>query len=119
MTGFGAIFRGVWGHYYQSPTYDELRLDYASSHNTRSQQATHYVLGIEWPLSPHITTKVESYHKQYTDLISFENYAGQRYETGSNGYWQLEKDPKNSGRMPYMEDRFATRSAIPNKDSDD
>lgn len=73
MTPCGAILRGAWGIYYQSPTHNELRYDYATSHNTQSQRAIHYVLGLEWPVSSHVKIKAEPYYKQFTDLISFES----------------------------------------------
>jgi outer membrane receptor protein involved in Fe transport len=68
--------RGAWGHYYQSPIYQQLASSIASDTNTQSQRAVHYVLGAECNLIANAEThsfiklKIEGYHKTYNNLIS-------------------------------------------------
>lgn len=72
----GPILRAAWGHYYQSPTYRELRYRYATSENTQSQRAEHTILGLEVPVNDKWTVKIEGYSKKMDDLISFERLGG-------------------------------------------
>ncbi len=75
-TDFGTTIRAAWGHYYQSPTYNQLKYTFVADSNTKAQKATHYILGLEQfiPLdkegSSSITFRIEGYYKQYSNLIS-------------------------------------------------
>ncbi len=68
--------RGAWGHYYQSPIYQQLEYSTPSDTNTRSQRAIHYVLGADYNIISDIENhnflkvKVEVFDKIYSDLIS-------------------------------------------------
>jgi hypothetical protein len=68
--------RVAWGHYEQSPIYQQLRSSIASDTNTQSQRAIHYVLGGDYRIvadGEHrrfLSVKVEAYHKTYSNLIS-------------------------------------------------
>lgn len=68
--------RVAWGHYYQSPIYQQLRYSTASDSNTQSQRAIHYVLGGDYRILADgerrrfLNVKVEAYHKTYSNLIS-------------------------------------------------
>ena len=68
--------RGAWGHFYQSPIYQQLAYSTAYDANTQSQRAIHYVLGVDDELisdeQSHnfLKLKLEVYHKTYSDLIS-------------------------------------------------
>ena len=68
--------RGAWGHFYQSPIYQQLAHSTASDTNTQSQRAIHYVLGVEDELisdeqhHSFLKLKLETYLKTYNDLIS-------------------------------------------------
>jgi len=72
----GTTIRGAWGYYYQSPIFKQLASTIASDTNTKSQKATHYVMGIEQliPLTNNSTNfvkfRLESYYKKYDNLIS-------------------------------------------------
>lgn len=76
----GTTVRAAFGHYYQSPLYQQLRLSYRSDSNTKAQRAIHYVAGIEhrfgFEENHHLTLKVEGYYKDYTDLISSQRTFG-------------------------------------------
>lgn len=71
----GGTVRAAWGYYYQSPLYGQLKYSFSADSNTKSQRATHYILGYEqlFPLggtNNNITFKIESFYKRYDDLIS-------------------------------------------------
>lgn len=61
----------AWGVFYQSPTMKQLKYSYASTENTKSQKATHYMLGIERK-SNNITVKIEAYYKEYDSMLPIE-----------------------------------------------
>lgn len=73
--------RAAWGIYYQTPTYSQLKLNTASSNNTVSQRALHYIVGLEHHPSENSQVRIETYYKEYTDLIPV-----QRYSDGSLNY---------------------------------
>ena len=79
--GDGLNLRVAWGHYYQSPVYQQLAYSTASDTNTQSQKAEHYIISLEknFSLSQNpqdiFTLKAEGYYKKYTDLISSERGA--------------------------------------------
>jgi len=57
-----------WGIYNQTPIMKQIKFSYVTANNTKSQEATHYILGIE-KKNQDITMKVEMYYKKYNDLI--------------------------------------------------
>ena len=67
----GFTIRGSWGHYYQSPIYNQLAYSIPTDTNTQSQHAIGYVLGMDYDLffdhqSQHfLKFKMEAYHKKY------------------------------------------------------
>ena len=79
--GNGLNLRLAWGHYYQSPVYQQIAYSTASDTNTQSQKAEHYIISLEkdFPLNQNLhdifTLKAEAYYKKYTDLISSERGA--------------------------------------------
>ncbi len=84
LTGFGPIIRAAWGHYYQSPSYRELKYQYATENNTKAQRSIHHILGIEYPVSDHWKLKLEGYYKKMDNLITFENRNGNFTYSQSN-----------------------------------
>jgi len=66
--------RGAWGHYFQSPIYQQIAYSTASDTNTKSQRAIHILLGTEYNVmttdQSFIKFKLEGYYKTYDDLIS-------------------------------------------------
>jgi hypothetical protein len=76
----GTTLRAAWGHYYQSPLYQQLRLSQRADSNTKAQRAIHYVAGIEHRFNveenAHCTFKIEGYYKAYSDLISSQRTFG-------------------------------------------
>jgi outer membrane receptor protein involved in Fe transport len=88
--------RAAWGYYYQSPIYRQLNSSASSDTNTQSQLAIHYIIGLEHSIffsdvpTDFLKFKVETYYKNYHDLISswygtFERltYSGYNDATGS------------------------------------
>jgi hypothetical protein len=83
--------RGAWGHYYQSPIYEQIAYSAASDTNTKSQHAIHYVLGAEYNVITNATErnylkfKLEGYYKKYDNLISsYVSSYGDTYYTKKN-----------------------------------
>jgi len=76
--GDGLNLRVAWGHYYQSPVYQQLAYSTASDTNTQSQKAEHYIISLEENFSLDrnrqdvLTLKAEAYYKKYSNLISSE-----------------------------------------------
>ncbi|NLT51244.1 MAG: TonB-dependent receptor [Ignavibacteria bacterium] len=74
--GNSTTIRAAWGHYYQSPIYNQLAYAAASDTNTQSQMAVHYNLGIEHLIQDennplrNIKLKADFFYKKYSDLIS-------------------------------------------------
>lgn len=80
--------RGAWGIYYQSPGYEKLRdqnilFDLADRYtkNLNAEKAIHYVLGIERWLTNEWSLRVESYYKDFTDLIVQQRVKGTTFVT--------------------------------------
>jgi hypothetical protein len=75
-TELGAVVRGAWGYYYQSPIYRQIANPTASDTNTQSQRAIHYILGADYDLmidqeNRHFAKfKVEGYYKKYDQLVT-------------------------------------------------
>ena len=84
LTGFGGIFRAAWGYYYQSPSYKELKYSYETSRNTKAQVAIHNVFGFEYPIDSYLTFKIETYYKNFNNLISFESREGRLIYSRNN-----------------------------------
>lgn len=68
--------RAVWGVYYQSPGYEKLRdqnvlfdLDEKFTKPLQAEKAIHYVLGIERWLTNEWSLRIESYYKNFNNLI--------------------------------------------------
>jgi outer membrane receptor for ferrienterochelin and colicin len=57
-----------WGIFYKTPIMKQIKYSYITSNNTKSQEAIHYVAGIEKKYND-ITMKLEMYYKKYNDLI--------------------------------------------------
>lgn len=73
----GTTVRAAWGHYYQSPLYQQLKYTYSSDSNTKAQRATHYIVGLEQRLSfdddnGSMTAKLDGFYKRYDNLISYQ-----------------------------------------------
>jgi outer membrane receptor for ferrienterochelin and colicin len=75
-TARGLVFRGAWGHYYQSPIYRQIAYPIASDTNTQSQRAIHYILGADYDLiinqanRQFVKIKLEGFRKTYDNLIT-------------------------------------------------
>ena len=83
--------RGAWGHYYQSPVYEQIAYSAASDTNTKSQHAVHYILGAEYNVITnsaernYLKFKLEGYYKKYDNLISsYVSSYGDTYYTKKN-----------------------------------
>ncbi len=75
-TGYGTTIRAAWGHFYQSPSYNQLKYTFVADSNTKAQKSTHYVFGVEQfiPFNKEGTSslnfRIEAYYKDYENLIS-------------------------------------------------
>jgi hypothetical protein len=68
--------RAVWGQYYQSPGYEKLRdqnvffdLGDRYTKTLNAERADHYVIGFERWLNSEWSLRLESYYKDFEDLI--------------------------------------------------
>jgi hypothetical protein len=80
--------RAVWGLYYQSPGYEKLRdenvlydLNDIYTRDLNAEQAVHYILGIERWLDAEWSVKLESYYKDFNNLIVQKVVQGAQYLT--------------------------------------
>ncbi len=80
--------RGVYGVYYQSPGYEKMRdqnvlfdLSPRYTQSLEAEKATHYVIGIERWLNEEWNIKLETYYKNFEDLIVQDLVTGSKYFT--------------------------------------
>jgi len=80
--------RAVWGLYYQSPGYEKLLdqnvlfdLDEKYTRALEAERAIHYVAGIERWLTNEWSLRLESYHKNFDNLIVQKIVPGTRFIT--------------------------------------
>jgi hypothetical protein len=80
--------RAVWGMYYQSPGYEKQAdnftlydLSEQYTKNLEAEKAVHYVLGIERWLNNEWNLSLESYYKDFTNLITQKEVTGTKYIT--------------------------------------
>jgi outer membrane receptor for ferrienterochelin and colicin len=64
----------AWGLFYKSPVMKQIKYSYSTSANTKSQQAIHYLIGLERKYDTK-TVKIEAYYKKYNDLIPLRRTA--------------------------------------------
>jgi hypothetical protein len=79
--------RGGTGVYYQSPGYEKLidaqvfyDLSEERTKNLEAERSIHYILGVERWLNNDLLARVETYYKQFSNLIVQEKLTGHRYE---------------------------------------
>jgi hypothetical protein len=88
------ILRFAYGHFYQSPSYSQLKYSYETSSNTKSQEAIHYILGADIPIfigksmEKKTNIKFEAYYKKYVSLISSSRTA----------WWRLINSKENDAK---------------------
>jgi vitamin B12 transporter len=68
---------GAWGIFNKAPLMKQLKYDYTTSANTKSQKSIHYLAGIERRKN-NTTIKIETYYKKYDDLIPMRRTAMSR-----------------------------------------
>lgn len=80
--------RTSWGMYYQSPGYEKqvdnfVLYDFIKQYteNLEAERSIHYVLGIERWLNNEWRLSVESYYKDFTNLITQKEVPGTKYIT--------------------------------------
>jgi len=79
-------FRGAWGIYYQSPGYEKLWdqnafYDFNGENviGLKPEKSIHYILGIERWISNEWNLRLETYYKDYSDLIIQKSVIGSKY----------------------------------------
>lgn len=80
----------AWGIYHKTPLMKQLQYSFATSSNTKSQQAAHYILGIS-RVHGDKTFKAEAYYKKYDRLIAarrsvMSEVIYERPENNATGY---------------------------------
>lgn len=77
LLNYGVRVYAAWGEFYKSPMMRQLKYNYSTTENTRSQKATHYLAGAEKKFKSS-TIKVEAYFKKYDDLLPVRRTAMSR-----------------------------------------
>ena len=83
-TGASSQLSAAWGHFYQTPTTDLLRVSRALSF----ERAEHYMLTYQRIVNDR-TLRAELYHKNYTQLTTFsatQPYNPTTYQNAGSGY---------------------------------
>ncbi|MDP2301900.1 MAG: TonB-dependent receptor [Ignavibacteria bacterium] len=80
--------RGAWGFYYQSPGYEKLRdqntfydLTENYTKNLEAEKSIHYIIGLERWITSEWHLRLETYYKDFQDLIVQEVAKGGNYFT--------------------------------------
>jgi hypothetical protein len=80
--------RAVWGKYFQSPGYEKIidqgaLFDFSERYTSgmESENAYHYVLGIERWLTNEWNARIEGYYKDFNNLIIQKTVTGSQYFT--------------------------------------
>ncbi len=92
---FGATFdvteeikiNAAYGSFAQFPPFYKIFLDPANK-NLKTSMATHYVLGLEYLLSPDLQMKIEAFYKDFEHLPVTENDTSKLYVSSGSGYTQ-------------------------------
>lgn len=100
-----SFIKGATGIYHQNPS-----LQYFAQGNTTSikpEQAIHYILGYEYNRENDYILRVESYYKDYTNLISYDPYSyltasvGTGTAKGVDVFLKVRLKPKFNGWISY------------------
>ncbi len=90
--GRKTIVRAAWGQYNQAPVYTELARQKGATINPRSEQAFHYVLGLEHFLTNSTNIRIEGYSKilrrmvgHYLEMSDSTNQPVLHYGNPNNG----------------------------------
>ena len=77
--GDRTVVRAAWGRYFQAQGVADLRVEEGVTGFRRSEQATHYVLGVERRLGPGFQARIEAYDK---DLRHIPDWYDNRDDIG-------------------------------------
>jgi outer membrane receptor protein involved in Fe transport len=77
----------AYGYYAQFPNFYKIFLDPANK-NLKTSVATHYILGLEYLLSPDLQIKMETFYKDFEHLPASENDTAKIYMSSCSGYAQ-------------------------------
>ncbi len=80
----GMIIKWAWGKFFQSPMFHELKYKSARTDNTKNQQSTHFIAGINTHIGSRLKMQLDAYYKKYADLIPYYLRAGYQLSTKEN-----------------------------------
>ena len=66
------VLKTAWGIYYLPPYSSFLTDDEMGNPELRAQKSTHYVVGVEQGIGKHMMLRLESYYKEFDDLVFME-----------------------------------------------
>lgn len=72
------------GYYYQSPNYYEIKYDYSTKKNTKSQLALHYILGYQRNFTRYFQFVLNGFYKDYKNLIPYRIQDGYKISEQTN-----------------------------------
>ena len=82
--GKNGLIKFASGYYYQSPNYYEIKYDYSTSENTKSQLALHYILGYQKSFTRHFQFVIDAFYKDYKNLIPYRIQDGYKISKRTN-----------------------------------
>jgi len=100
-----SFIKGATGIYHQYPTLSDYTLSFGNS--LKPQQAIHYILGYEYNRDNDFILRIESYYKDYSNLVSQSEYGflygsnGKGYAKGADVFFKVRLKPKFNGWISY------------------
>jgi hypothetical protein len=77
------VLKAAWGIYYLPPYNSLISDEELGSPNVRPEKSTHYVAGVEQGIGQNMMLRVESYYKEFDDLI-FQTISEIGFEQATN-----------------------------------
>ena len=100
-----SFIKGATGIYHQYPALSDYTLSF--DNKLKPQQAVHYILGYEYNRENDFIFRVESYYKDYSNLVSQSEYGflygsdGKGFAKGADVFFKVRLKPKFNGWISY------------------
>lgn len=100
-----SFLKGAAGIYHQYPALSNYIISF--NNNLKPQKAIHYILGYEYNRDNDFIFRVESYYKDYSNLVSQSEYGflygsdGKGFARGADVFFKVRLKPKFNGWISY------------------
>jgi len=100
-----SFIKGATGIYHQYPALSNYILSY--NNTLKPQKAVHYILGYEYNRDNDFILRIESYYKDYSNLVSQSEYGflygsdGKGFARGADVFFKVRLKPKFNGWISY------------------